>query len=146
MVDRLPRRSRRLHGLSVASAEPYSRRRRSNLVGDFHPIVSNTTESDPSFGVVVSMGGPSTSGILESTPLISRVFLAEEFQVEEVPQPLDTPSSPLPISFPNIILYGGPQISKTSSPPSFLSLSFNGHRWEHSFGYENCKCAYSSFN
>ena len=87
-------------------------------MGDFHPIVSNEMGSDPPSGVVVSMGGPSTSGIIErSNPLISRaLFLIEEFEVEEVPQPPSTPSSPLPASFLDVLLYVGPT-SQTPARP-----------------------------
>ena len=79
MADQSPRRSRKLHGLSLVGVEPSSRRRRSNYASDFHLVVANASESDPPTRVVVSAGGPSTSDIVErSTPLISRVlFLAE---------------------------------------------------------------------
>ena len=84
MADRLPRRSRRLRGLSPMSAEPSSRRHRSNSVGDFYLVVSNKTKSDPLSRLVVSVCGSSTCDIVErSTPLISRVlFSAEEVKVE----------------------------------------------------------------
>lgn len=66
-------------------------------------------KSDPPTGVVVFAGGPSTSSIIErSTPLISRVlFLEKEVEVEEDPEPPSTPSSPLPASFPDVLLYVG---------------------------------------
>ena len=48
-------------------------------MGNFHPVVSNASESDPLTEVVVSTSGPSTSAIIErSIPLISKVFFLEK--------------------------------------------------------------------
>ena len=75
MVDRSFHRSRRLLGLSPASVEPSPRRCRSNYAGDFQLVATNTSDSDPLVGAIVSQGGPSVSHDLDrSTPIHYRVL------------------------------------------------------------------------
>ena len=99
MADQAPRQSRRIQGLSPESSEPSSRRRRSDLAGGYHPVTSNAVERDPpqeSEGFIANSG----IGFERSVPLTSRVlFLQEEdFQIEEVPEPL--------VSLPAVLLGG----------------------------------------
>ena len=87
MVDQAPRRSRRIRGLSPESAEPSSRRRRSNIAGEYHPVISDAVESDPPQGIecfLVSSGVGSERIVL----LTSRVLFPGELgiEVEEVPE------------------------------------------------------------
>ena len=75
MADRSPHRSRMLRGLSPVSAEPSSRRCRSNSEGDFHPVFSDAAKRDPPLGLVVSIAGSGVGVSAErSASLISRVL------------------------------------------------------------------------
>ena len=95
--------SRRVRGLSLESVEPSSRRRRSNIAGEYHPVVSDAAERDPPLaleGFVVGSG----VGSERSTPLTSRFLFPreaeEEVEVEEVPQSPESLPSPLPSDSP----------------------------------------------
>ena len=104
MADQAPRRSRRIWGLSPESAEPSSRRRRSDLAGGYHPVESDAVERDPpprSEGFVADSG----VGSERSVPLTSRVLFPQEedFQIEDIPEPLATGPSPLPPDHPFVI-------------------------------------------
>ena len=70
MVDQAPRRSRIIRGLSLASPEPSSRRRRSILAGEYHLVTSDIVERDPpeSFEGFVADSGV---GSERSAPLTS---------------------------------------------------------------------------
>ena len=73
MADQVPCRSRRIWGLSPESAEPSSRRRRSNIAGEYHSVVSDAAERNPPLGLEGSVVG-SAVGSERSTPLTSRVL------------------------------------------------------------------------
>ena len=81
MVDQAPHRSRRIRGLSPKSAEPYSRRHRSNIVGEYHYVVSGIPERDPPLGLEGS-GVGSGVGSERSTLLTSRVLFPREEEEE----------------------------------------------------------------
>ena len=86
VVDQVPRRSRRIRGLSPESPEPSSRRRRSDLEGGYHPVESDAVERDPpprSEGFITDSGVSSE----RSVPLTSRVLFPQEgdFQIEDIP-------------------------------------------------------------
>jgi len=77
VADQAPRRSRRVRGLSPESAEPSSRRRRSDLAGGFHPVESDAVERDPplrSEGFIADSG----LGSERSVSLTSRVLFPQE--------------------------------------------------------------------
>ena len=73
MADQAPRRSRRIWGLSPESVEPSSRRRRSNIAGEYHPVVSDAAERDPPQGLEGFVAG-SGVGSERSASLTSRVL------------------------------------------------------------------------
>ena len=83
VADQVPRRSRRIRGLSPESPEPSSRRRRSDLAGGYHLVTSDVVERDPPQG---SKGFIADSGVgsERSVPLTSRVLFPQEedFQIE----------------------------------------------------------------
>ena len=97
MADQAPRRSRRVRGLSPETVEPSSRRRRSNIAGEYHPVVSDVAERDPPQGLEGLVVG-SGVGSKRSAPLTSRVLFPreEEVEVEEVSQLSESLPSPLP--------------------------------------------------
>ena len=113
MADQVPRRSRRVQGLSPESVEPSSRRRRSNIAGEYHPVVSDAAERDPPLGLEGSVVG-SGVGFERSTPLTSRVLFPreEEVEVDEVPQPPESLPSPLPPNSPFFVEYIGPESAR----------------------------------
>ena len=79
MADQAPRRSRRIRGLSPESPEPSSRRRRGDLVGGYHPVMSDAVERDPPQGFegfVASFG----VGSERSAPLTLRVLFPRELK------------------------------------------------------------------
>ena len=128
MSNQAPCRSRRIWGLSLESTDPSTRRCRSNIAGDYHPVFSDVAKRDPPLGLEGFVAG---SGVAinskRSTPLTSRVlFLGEEeeeVEVEEVPQPPESLPSPLPPSSPFIIEYIGPESARPESPhPSYFHL------------------------
>ena len=81
MADQAPRRSRRIPGLSPESSEPSSRRHRSSLAGEYHPVTSDAVERDPPQG---SEGFVADSGVgsERSAPLTSRVLFPQEEEVQ----------------------------------------------------------------
>ena len=130
MADQAPRRSRRIRGLSPESPEPSSRRRRSDLAGGFHPVESDAVERDPplrSEGFVADSG----VGSERSVPLTSRVLFPQEedFQIEDIPEPAATGSSPLPLDHPFVIQYVGPESERPPDLPylSYLSMAMTGN-------------------
>ena len=130
MANQAPRRSRRIRGLSPESSEPYSRRRRSILAGEYHPVTSSTVERDPPQG---SEGFVANSGIgsERGAPLTSRVLFPqeEEVQVEEVSEPSDSLPSPLPPDYPFVVEYIGPESERLEDPPyyTYLSMATTGN-------------------
>ena len=124
MANQAPRRSRTVQGLSPMSAEPSSRRRRSNIAGEYHPVVSDVAERDPPLGLEGSVVGAGV-GSERSTPLTSRVLFSgeEEVEVEEVPQRPASLPSPLPPNSPFVVEYIGPKSARLEIPyPSYLYL------------------------
>ena len=113
MADQAPHRSRRIRGLSPESVEPSSRRRRSNIAGEYHPVLSDTVESDPPQGIEGPVVG-SGVGSERSVPLTLRVLVLGELgiEVEEVPESPQSLPSPLPPDYPFVVEYIGPESAK----------------------------------
>ena len=110
----MPRRSRRIRGLSPESPEPSSGRRRSDLASGYHPVTSDAVERDPPQG---SEGFIADSGVgsERSVPLTSRVLFPQEedFQIEEVPEPSVSLPSPLPPDYPFVVEYIKPESERS---------------------------------
>ena len=130
MADQAPRRSRRIRGLSPESAEPYSRRRKSNIASVYHPVESDAVERDPPQGIEGFVFG-SSAGSERSIPLTSRVLFPqeEEVQVEEVSQPSESLPSPLPPDYLFVVEYIGPESERPEDPLyySYLSMAMTGN-------------------
>ena len=71
MVDQAPRRSRRIQGLSLESTEPSTRRCRSNIAGDYHPVLSDVVERDPPVGLEGSVVGSGIGVSSEGNTLLT---------------------------------------------------------------------------
>ena len=123
MVDRSPRRSRRLRGLSPPSLEPSPRRRRGNTVGGFHPMAADALGIDPPDRDISVQNRPCTSAEQErKTPALSQVLFQskDNIEVEEFQESLAAPNSTLPFSYPEVLQYIGSQ--RPSSPGHITHL------------------------
>ena len=127
MAERPSRQSRRLRGLSPASAEPSPRRCRSDYASGFQPVATSASKIDHLLGGISLQDRPSTTIELErNTPFLSQVLFQskDSITVEEISESVAAPNSPLPPDCADILLYIGPPTHRPSSPGAHTSICF----------------------